>query len=69
MPGKGNVSFTCRHFGILRKTFYLWQKRFKEGNLSSLEERPRTPQRKRTWQVTPEEEFRIMKLRKENLRS
>jgi hypothetical protein len=54
--GKGNVSFTSRHFGISRKTFYLWQKRFKEGELSSLEERSRAPQRKRAWQVTPEED-------------
>lgn len=48
--GKGNISFTCRHFGISRKTFYLWQRRFKEGELSSLEERSRTPKRKRAWQ-------------------
>lgn len=53
---------------LSRKTFYLWQKRFKEGELSSLEERSRAPQRKRAWQMTPEEEFRIIKLRKENLR-
>jgi transposase InsO family protein len=65
---KGNVSFTCRHFGISRKTLYLWQKRFKEVDLFSLEERSRAPKRRRAWRVTAEEEVRILQLRKENLR-
>lgn len=32
-----NASLTCRHFGISRDTFYLWQKRFNKYNLKTLE--------------------------------
>src|ERR1043166_7392211 len=34
---KGNVRRTCRHFGISRKTFYRWKKRFDVVNPRSLE--------------------------------
>lgn len=34
----GNISLTCRHFGISRDTFYLWKKRFNPRVLSSLED-------------------------------
>ena len=41
----GNARATCLHFGISRKTFYKWLKRFKEsgGNPASLADLPRTP--------------------------
>lgn len=41
----GNVRETCARFGISRKTFYKWLKRFKNsgGNPSSLADLPRTP--------------------------
>ena len=32
-----NVSQTCRHFDISRKTFYYWLKRYDPHNLVSLE--------------------------------
>lgn len=35
---QGNISLTCRHFGISRDTFYLWYKRFNPRNLKSLED-------------------------------
>ena len=41
----GNAKETCARFGISRKTFYKWLKRFKNsgGNPSSLADLPRTP--------------------------
>lgn len=41
----GNAKETCAHFGISRKTFYKWYKRFRSsgGNPSSLADLPRTP--------------------------
>lgn len=39
-----NISKTCRHFGISRKTFYKWRKRYlKDPSLDSLTDRPRRP--------------------------
>jgi transposase InsO family protein len=47
----GNVSLTCRHFGISRPTFYRWQARFDPRRLETLEDRPSRPRRRRrpTW--------------------
>jgi transposase len=41
----GNARETCARFGISRKTFYKWLKRFKNsgGNPTSLADLPRTP--------------------------
>jgi putative transposase len=47
----GNVSLTCRHFGISRDTFYRWLKRFQEtgpGGLENWSHRPKRV-RKPTW--------------------
>lgn len=46
-----NVSFTCRHFGISRQTFYRWKRRYDPLNLQTLESRSSCPKRKRlpTW--------------------
>jgi transposase len=33
-----NARLTCRHFGISPDTFYLWRKRFRPGNLITLED-------------------------------
>ena len=42
---RGNIAKTCRHFGISRSTFYLWQDRYlnkgKRG-LKNLSSRPKT---------------------------
>jgi transposase InsO family protein len=47
----GNVSFTCRHFGISRQTFYVWQRRYDPRDLRRLEARSPRPKRTRprTW--------------------
>lgn len=63
-----NVSKTCRHFDIPRKTFYYWQNRYDPRQLSSLEEKDRTPKRKRQREITPLQEERIISLRKKYLR-
>jgi transposase InsO family protein len=39
------VARTCRHFGISRKTFYKWKKRFLAHGEAGLCDRPRTPHR------------------------
>ncbi|HEY4244830.1 MAG TPA: IS481 family transposase [Kofleriaceae bacterium] len=39
----GNVSATCRHFGISRPKFYKWKKRFEELGAAGLADRPRIP--------------------------
>ncbi len=46
-----NVSKTCRHFSISRQTFYRWQRRYKPWDLTTLEDRPSRPKkrRQRTW--------------------
>lgn len=46
-----NVSLTCRHHGISRRTFYRWQHRFTQHGLAGLEDRSHRPRRCRrsTW--------------------
>ena len=63
--GRENVTVTAHHFGISRKTFHKWLKRFKDSkyNVKSLADQSRTPARKRTWQVTLTQEDRIRRLR------
>lgn len=41
----GSVARTCRHFGISRKTFYKWRKRYEAYGAAGLSDRPRTPHR------------------------
>ncbi len=42
-----NASLTCRYFGISRKTFYKWKKRYDPWNLATLETRSRASKRRR----------------------
>jgi hypothetical protein len=63
-----DVALTARHFGIARKTFYQWLPRFEKEFLRGLEERSRTPHRRRTRQYTPMQYERIVHLRQENIR-
>jgi transposase InsO family protein len=37
------VAQTCRHFGISRKTFYKWKRRFDASGAAGLCDQPRTP--------------------------
>jgi len=64
----GNVLQTCRYFGIAPKTFYVWKRRYNPHQLESLEAHSRCPHRTRQWQVSREQEFRIIALRKQHLR-
>jgi len=66
--GKRNVSVTASYFGTTRKTLHKWLKRFDERNLLSLEEISRSPIKRRDWEVTLEEEERIVSLRKAHLK-
>ena len=63
-----NVSFTCRHFGISRQTFYRWQRRFRSHALATLEDRSHRPRKVRqpTWSAPLAEA--VLQLRVENPR-
>ena len=61
--GKRNARFTAKYFGISRKTFHKWLKRFNEANLKTLEEQSKAPIKTRVWTVTPIEEKRVSEIR------
>jgi transposase InsO family protein len=63
-----NISLTCRHFNISRKTFHKWKKLYDPYNLATLESGDRAPKRKRQREITAEQEMRIVELRKQNIR-
>lgn len=63
-----NVSLTCRHFGIARKTFYTWSARFDEHFLRGLEDASRAPLRRRQRTYTARQYERIVELRREHIR-
>ena len=42
-----NVARTCRHFGISRKTYYKWKRRYDDHREAGLCDRPRIPHRSR----------------------
>ena len=63
-----NAALTCRYFGISRKTFYAWKRRYRPYRLESLEEKSRRPFRTRSWEVSRREEFRVLALRRRHLR-
>ena len=63
-----NASLTCRYFGISRKTFYKWKKRYNPWDLRTLETRSRAPKRKRKRMIPFEKELRIKTLRKKYIR-
>ncbi len=48
----GNISLTCRHFGISRDTFYLWKRRFNPRKLISLEDDTKTRRPKNVRSMT-----------------
>ena len=66
--GKKNAAFTSSYFGISRKTFHKWLKRFNPHLIQSLEEKSRAPHKKRQWEVTLRQEARIIKLREKHLK-
>ena len=68
--GQKNATKTAEHFGISRKTFHKWHKRFKESKEKpqSLENHSRAPKKKRQWEVSFEQEERIVHLRKRGMK-
>ena len=66
---KKNASLASRHFGISRKTFYKWKGRFQDGkNFPGLEDGDKAPKHVRQKEITPQQEQRIVSLRKQYLR-
>jgi len=63
-----NVSLTCRYFGISRKTFYKWQKKYDPNNLYTLEDESRAPINRRQPEITSEQKLRVIQLRKKHIR-
>jgi transposase InsO family protein len=63
-----NVSLTCRHYDISRKTFYKWLSRYDPNNLYTLENQSTAPVRKRQREITSEQEMRIIQLRKKHIK-
>ncbi len=63
-----DASLTSRRFGVCRKTFWKWDRRFDRKDLRTLEERSRAPQHVREKEITPEEEGRVIRLREAHLR-
>lgn len=63
-----NAALTCRYFGISRKTFYKWLKRYEPNNLASLEDQDKAPIRRRQREISPLQEQRIITLRKQYIR-
>lgn len=61
--GRENSTTTASYFGISRKTFWKWKRRFDPKVIQSLEERSRAPKRRRVWSVTPLELERVTVLR------
>jgi putative transposase len=61
----GNVSLTCRRFGISRPTFYRWQARYDPHRPGSLEDRPSRPAHRRrpTWTEVEIEAVRALRER------
>lgn len=61
-----NANAVCRRFGISRKTFYKWLKRYEESQKdeSSLVDLPRTPHTNKT-RTSDEVREQVLKLRKE----
>jgi len=65
---QGNAAQTSTHFGIARKTFYKWLKRFNEKNLLTLEEQSRAPEKTRQREINFVQRERIKILRKSHMR-
>jgi len=52
----GNVSQTCRFFGVSRALFYIWKKRYEQNGSAGLRDQPRRPHRIR-FRIPPPRSF------------
>lgn len=60
-----NVSLTCRHHGISRRTFYRWQHRFTHHGVAGLEDRSHRPRRCRRPSWTSQQAQAVMAVREQ----
>src|SRR3989337_674780 len=58
-----NISLTCRYYGISRKTFYKWKRRYLKYHLPSLENNSRRPRHLRQSKIPWEKVLLVRKLR------
>jgi transposase InsO family protein len=58
-----NAAKTCRYFGISRKTFHKWKKRYSTYYLPTLENKSRRPKRFRQSKIPREQVFMVKRLR------
>jgi len=58
-----NISRTCRYYGISRKTFYKWKRRYLKYHLPSLENNSRRPKHSRKSKIPWEQVLLVRKLR------
>lgn len=63
-----DVTVVCKAFKISRETFYKWRRRFNPGDLSSLEDRPKTPRTKRGSFVSFKDEMRLKRFREDHIK-
>lgn len=66
--GNRNNSLTASYFGITRKTFHKWKRRFDPTNILTLEQYSKAPRKRRQWMVTYEEERNIRQLREKHMK-
>jgi transposase InsO family protein len=60
----GNVSQTCRFFGVSRALFYIWKKRYEKNGLAGLRDQSRRPHHIR-YRIPPEIVSLILRIREE----
>ena len=60
----GNISLTCRYFGISRKTFHKWKKRYNPWDLNTLNSHSKRPKKVRSPEIPLEIQDLIVKLRR-----
>jgi transposase-like protein len=60
----GNVSQTCRFFGVSRALFYIWKKRYEKNGLPGLRDQSRRPHHIR-YRIPPEIVSLILRIREE----
>jgi len=60
----GNVSKTCRYFGISRETFYVWRRRAARGKSALLNRKPGCPSDGHPRALSQELQERILELRR-----
>ena len=60
----GNVSQTCRFFGVSRALYYIWKRRYEKNGLAGLRDQPRRPHNIR-YRIPPEIVSLILRIREE----